>query len=92
MVHCQHLSRSGVQRPTFSLMLEGVPLDCGEAILKESDAGLRHKLWVRCVTQRAAGQRKHMGPGTNVIRGPRMEEANPSQGLAKQEPWRSPQR
>ena len=91
MVDCQHLSRSGLQRPTFSLTLEGVPPDREQAILRESDARLRHKVWVRCVTQQAAGQRKHVGPGTSLICIPRMEEANPSQEVAKQEPWRSPQ-
>ena len=78
MVDCQHLSRSGLQRPTFSLTLEGIPLDWEEAILRESDARLRHKVSVRCVTQQAVGQHKHVGPGTGVIRGPRMEEATPA--------------
>ena len=91
MVDCQHLSRSGLQRPTFSLTLEGVPPDWEQVILRESDARLRHKVWVRCVTGQTARRRNHVGPGTSVIRGPHMEEANPSQELAKQEPWRSPQ-
>ena len=39
-----------------------------------------------------AGQHKQVGLGTSVIRGPHVKEGNPSQGLAKQDPSRSPQR
>ena len=42
MVNCQHLSRSGLQRPTFSRTLEGVPPDSEQAILKETDARPQH--------------------------------------------------
>ena len=91
MVDYVHLSRSGLERPTFSLTLEGVPPDWEHANLSENDARLQHKVWVRCASQQAAGQGKHVGPATNVVRGPRMEEVNPSQPLAKHEPWKSPQ-
>ena len=32
-----------------------------------------------------------MGPGARLVRGPRPEAEDPSQQLAQQEPWRSPQ-
>ena len=91
LLDCQHLTRSGLQRPTFALTLEGVPKEWEQSILRESDARLRQKVWVRCVTQQAAGQRKHVGPGAQLVRGPRPEAEDPSQQLAQQEPWRSPQ-
>ena len=31
-----------------------------------------------------------MGPGAQLVRGPRPEAEDPSQQLAQQEPWRSP--
>ena len=91
LLDCQHLTRSGLQRPTFALTLEGVSKEWEQSILRESDARLRQKVWVRCVTQQAAGQRKHVGPGAQLVRGPRPEAEDPSQQLAQQEPWRSPQ-
>ena len=91
MISCQHITRSGLQRPTFSLTLEGVPVKWEQAILRENDSRLRQKVWVRCVTQQAAGQRKHVGPGTRVVRGLRATDEGPSQELARQEPRRSPQ-
>ena len=62
-----------------------------QAILRENDSRLRQKVWVRCVTQQTARQRKHVGPGTRVVRGPRATDEDPGQKLAQQEPWRSPQ-
>ena len=89
MITCQHITKSGLQRPTFSLALEGVPMDWEQSTLRESDARLRQKVWVRCVTKQDVGPRKHVGPGTRVVRGPR-QGASPDQELATQEPWRPP--
>ena len=91
MIDYQHLTLQGLQCPTFLLTLEGVPPELEQAILRESDAWLRQMVWVQCVTQQATGPRKHVGPGTSVVLGPRMEGENPRQELAKQEPWSSPQ-
>ena len=78
LIDCQHLTRSGLQCSTFALTLEGVPEDWEQSILRESNARLRQKIWVRCVTQQAAGQRKHVGPGTQLVRGPRPQAEDPS--------------
>ena len=64
LVDCQHLKRLGIHRPTFSLLLEGVPMEWVQSILRETDARLRKKVWVPCVTQQSAGLRKHVWHGT----------------------------
>ena len=92
LVDCQHFTHPGLHRPTFALMLEEVPKDRVLSILRESNARLQQEVWVRCVTQQATGQRKHVGFGAQLVRGPRMEAEDPSQRLAQLDPWRSPQR
>ena len=86
----QHITRTGVQRPTFPVAPEGVPQDWEQSILRENDARLRQKVWVKCTTQQGAGQRKHVRPGTRVVRGPRLAEDNTGQAVAQQEPRRAP--
>ena len=88
---CRHITRTGLQRPTFTLTLEGVPHDWEQSILRENNARLRQKVWVKCTTQQAAGQRKHVGPRTRLVRGPRLAQDNTGRALAQQEPWRAPQ-
>ena len=56
-----------------------------------NDARLQQTVWVKCITQQAAGQRKHVGPGTRLVRGPRMVEDNTGWDLAQLEPLRAPQ-
>ena len=41
LIDSRHLTRSGLQRPTFALTLEGVPKDWEQSILRENDARLR---------------------------------------------------
>ena len=50
LVDCQHLTRSGLRRPTFALTLEGVPMEWEQSTLRETHTRLRQKVWVRCVT------------------------------------------
>ena len=50
LIDYQNLTCSGLQRPTFALTLEGVPADWEQSILRENDARMRQKVWVRCLT------------------------------------------
>ena len=79
LTDCQHITQSGLQRPTFSLTLEGVPAEWEQSIRRENDARLRQKVWVTCVTQQTTGARKHVNLGTQVVRGPQTTEESPSQ-------------
>ena len=78
---CQHITRMGLRRPSFTLALEGVPRDWEQTILQENDARLRQKVWVTCATQHAKGQRKYVGPGIRLMRGLRLAEDNTGRDL-----------